>query len=124
MNYFEIGSQVVCTFAFLQAIATKSFICYTLYEDMPKCVYNRINRYYQRGFVFLEPQSFNTACYVSVKDKTVFDTTTVETREILNEDGEIQIATITRDPSLIPFFNIDPYFLQETFIEHICSKKN
>ncbi|CAF1131124.1 unnamed protein product [Adineta ricciae] len=118
------GSQVVCTFAFLQAIATKSFICYTLYEDMTKCVYNRINRYCQRGFVFLEPQSFNTACYSDVMVKTVFDTKTVETRQILDDDGEFQTATITREPSILPFFNVDPCFLQEAFIKQICSEKN
>nr|AEN94421.1 putative fungal ankyrin repeat-containing protein [Adineta vaga] len=117
------GSQVVCTFAFLQAIATKSFICYTLYEDMTKCVYNRINRYCQRGFVFLEPQPFNTACYLDIMVKTVFDTKTVETRQILNDDEELQTVTITREPSLLPYFNIDPYFLQETFIKQICCQK-
>ena len=42
-----------------------------------------------------------------------------ETQEVMNVDGEIQIATVTYRPRQWPLPNIDTYQLQEAFIKRI-----
>ncbi|CAF1590784.1 unnamed protein product [Rotaria magnacalcarata] len=117
------GSHVFCTIAFLQAIATNSFICYTMHGDMERSICERIIRYCQRGFVFLEPQEFDNALYIDIMARNVLKEKREETREIMNDDGEIQIITITYEPRQFPYPNVDSHRLQETFIEQICRKK-
>jgi len=122
-HVFLIGSRIVCTIAFLQAMTTKSFLCYTMHGDMDKSIINRISRYTERGFVFLEPKEFDDALYVDLMTRTVLEETREETREIMNDDGEIQIVTTTYQPRQLPFPNVDPHRLQETFINRICSQQ-
>ncbi|CAF2071869.1 unnamed protein product [Rotaria magnacalcarata] len=117
------GSHVFRTIAFLQAIATNSFICYTMHGDMERSICERIIRYCQRGFVFLEPQEFDNALYIDIMARNVLKEKREETREIMNDDGEIQIITITYEPRQFPYPNVDSHRLQETFIEQICRKK-
>ena len=118
-----LGSQVLCTFAFLQAIATKSFICYTLHEDIDKTIYNRINRYCKRGFIFLEPQQFNDLSYFHIMLKTVVEMKTEQRRQIVNSNGEkIEATVIISEPRRVPFLNVDTYLLQEVFIKQIQSQ--
>ena len=91
---------------------------------MEKSICKRIIRYYHRGFIFLEPHGFNNALYVDIMTRIVLEEKREETREIMNDDGEIQTITVTYEPRLLPFPNIDPYQLQENFIERICFEKS
>ncbi len=123
LTMFLTGSSIFCTFAFLQAIATNSFICYTMHAEMDKSICNRIIRYCQRGFVFLEPQKFDNVLYIDIMARTVLEEKKEETREIMNDDGEIQTITITYQPRQWPYPNIDSHRLQGTFIKRISSQK-
>ena len=49
-KFSSVGDEIVSTFAFLQAIATKSFICHDLHCRIPRHVCNRIANYCHRGF--------------------------------------------------------------------------
>ena len=49
----------VSTFSFLQAIATKSFIVYSLHARSPKHLYARIAKYCDRGFNLLVTIDFD-----------------------------------------------------------------
>ncbi len=122
LSNFLTGSHVLCTFAFLQAIATKSFICYTVHGDMHKSICNRIIRYCGRGFIFLEPKQFDNLLYIDIMACSILEEKTEETREMVNDDGETQIFTVTHYPRCWPSPNVDPYRLQETFIKQICSQ--
>ncbi|CAF1185724.1 unnamed protein product [Adineta steineri] len=98
------GSQLLYTFAFLHAVATKSFIFYTMHANMEKSICNRIIRYCQRRFTFLEPYEFESLLYIDIMNGTILEESREETREIMDEDGEIQIATTTDYPhnSVVP----------------------
>jgi hypothetical protein len=120
---FLIGTHVLCTFAFLQAMATKSFVCYTMHGDMDRSIYDRIVRYCQRGFVFLEPKQFDDQLYADIKTHTVSEDIVEESRQIINDDGEIDTVVITYQPRRLPFPNVDTYRLQEMFIERILSRE-
>ncbi len=94
-----------------------------MHGDMEKSICNRIIRYCQRGFVFLEPHEFDSLLYVDSLDSTVIEENREETREIRDEDHEIRIVTITYHPRKWPFPNVDTYQLQENFMKQICSQK-
>ena len=120
---FPTGSHVLCTFAFLQAVATKSFVCYTMHGDMDRSIYDRIVRYSQRGFVFLQPTPFDNQLYANIMVHTVSEDIVEESRQIMNDDGEIDTVIITYHPRRLPFPNIDTHRLQETFISRILSRE-
>lgn len=120
---FPIGSNIVCTFGFLQAISTKSFLCYTMHSTMSKSICNRIIRYCQRGFVFLESQCFNDSWYSDIMSGDVLEEVKEETKEIIDADGEFHTVTITYTPRKTPLPNVDTYELQEKFIKRIVSQK-
>ena len=103
---YSTGSHVLCTFAFLQAVATKSFVSYTMHEDMDRSIYDRIVRYSQRGFVFLEPTQFDDQLYANIIAHTVSEDTVEESRQIMNDDGEIDTVVITYHPRRLPFPNV------------------
>ncbi|CAF1547664.1 unnamed protein product [Adineta steineri] len=65
------GSQLLCTFAFLQAVVTKSFICYTMHANREKSICNRIIRYCQRGFTFLEPYESDSLLIIDIMNGTI-----------------------------------------------------
>lgn len=119
---FSLGSHVVCTFAFLQAIATTSFMCYSMHGAMGKSVCNRIIRYCERGFIFLEPQEFDDGFYSDIMAGIVLEEKKEEVKEIVDDDGDIQIITIAYEPHRWPLPNVDPHLLQENFIERIRSE--
>ena len=118
-----IGTHILCTFAFLQAVATKSFVCYTMHGDMDRSIYDRIGRYCQRGFVFLEPRQFDYRLYIDIMAHTIPEDIVVESRQIMNDDGEIDTVVITYQPRRLPFPNVDTYQLQETFTGKILSRE-
>lgn len=110
----------MCTFPFLQAMATQTFLCYTMHSTMNKSIAKRIIRYCERGFTFLEPIRFDDAYYHGIMS----DDSCVEqpqiTREILNQDEEFETVTITYYPRSLPLPNVDTYRIQEQFIQRIC----
>jgi hypothetical protein len=94
-----------------------------MHGEMDKNICNRIVRYCQRGFVFLEPQEFDNLLYIDIMAGTVLEENREETREIMTDDGEIQTITITYQPRKWPYPNVDSHRLQETFIKRICSQE-
>ena len=91
-SYDEFTHAVVSTFALLQAIETKSFICSSLHCSIEKSVYNQIDRYCERGFIFLEPELVKTSNYSEIIVKKVF-----KTRKLLKDDKELQNITIIHE---------------------------
>lgn len=94
-----------------------------MHATMAKSICNRIVRYCQRGFVFLEPQDFDNVLYIDIMAKTILEENREETKEIITEDGEIQTVTVIYEPHKRPLLNVDPHRLQETFIQQITSQK-
>jgi hypothetical protein len=111
------GNRIVSTFAFLQALATKSFIAYTLYARSPRHLCTRIEKYCKRGFKLLEPINFdgNFDLLMSQEEIPLYR---VEQRQYIDDDGEIQIV---QKEYRRPFLgNIDTFHLQEKFINMVC----
>lgn len=94
-----------------------------MHAEMCKSICARIIRYCQRGFLFLEPRAFDNAWYTDIMARSILDEKREETREEMNDDGEMQTVTVTYYPSTWPCPNVDPYRLQETFIHRICCEK-
>ncbi|CAF0869286.1 unnamed protein product [Adineta steineri] len=117
------GTRLFCTFAFLQAIATKSFICYTMHATMMKNICERIIRYCHRGFIFLESHDFDDTLYGDIMNNDDLEENRVETKEIIDDDGEVQIMTTTYGTHRWPLPTIDSYLLQEAFIKRIGYKQ-
>lgn len=122
LYFVLLGLNVVCTFGFLQAICTKSFLCYTMHRAMSKAAYNRIIRYCQRGFNFLESQCFDDTWFSDIMSGEVLEEIKEETKQIIDIEGEFQTVTITYTPCKTPLPNVDTYQLQEKFIERIVSQ--
>ena len=93
-----------------------------MHGDMDRSIYDRIGRYCQRGFVFLEPRQFDNRVYADIMAHTVSEDIVVESRQIMNDDGETDTVVITYQPRRLPFPNVDTYRLQETFIGEILSR--
>ena len=91
-------------------------MCYTMHGGMYKSIFNRIARYCQRGFTFLESVAFDSLSYIDIMASTVIEKRTEQTREIVDDDGDVQTVTIISDARRLPFPNIDTYRLQEDFI--------
>ncbi|CAF1507444.1 unnamed protein product [Adineta ricciae] len=83
------GKQIICTFAFLQAIATKSFVVYSLHGAIRKDVCIRIDKYNKRGFSLLEPRNFD-GNFTHLINQTLTPLYRIEHQEIINDDGEVQ----------------------------------
>lgn len=105
-------------------MATKSFICYTMHGEMSKSICDRIIRYCHRGFIYLEPTEFDDRLYIDIMASPLFNEREEESREIMNDDGEIQIITITYHSRYLPFTNVDTHQLQEMFIARIRSQQH
>ena len=101
------------TFAFLQAVATKSFIVYSLHAKTPKDICTRMAKYCERGFTLLEPINFDGDFDILMKQPDVPMYRT-ECRDIIDDNGEIQNVTI--EYRRRPARNIDTFQLQEAFI--------
>lgn len=114
-----VGNRLLCTFAFLQALATKSFMCYTMHGKMDKSICNRIARYCQRGFTFLQSVACDSLSYMDIMASTVTEDRTQQTRVIVNDDGDVQTVTMITYARRLPFPNVDTYRLQEDFIKRM-----
>ena len=57
------GNKVVCTHAFIQAMATQTFMAYSLTSNSPENQkpLRRIKKYHNRGFTFIFPQKWDTS---------------------------------------------------------------
>ena len=115
INYklIVIGEQLVSTFAFLQAVATKSFIVYSLHGGITKEAFIRIEKYSKRGFTLLEPSTFD-GNFTLIMKKPSIPLYRVQHRNFIDDDGEIQTETVEywRQPAR----NIDTFDIQERFI--------
>jgi hypothetical protein len=94
-----------------------------MHGEMDRNIFDRIIRYSHRGFSFLEPRDFDDTLYTDIITRTKLENKREETREEMNDDGEIQILTVTYYPSREPCPNVDPHRLQEAFIKRICSHR-
>ena len=114
-NFFLnlIGNKIICTFSFMQALATKCFITYSLHGETTKNVCTRIAKYCARGFYLLEPINFDGSFDILMKYNEV-PLYRCEHRELIDDEGEVQIATVEYWRRLER--NIDTFQLQESFI--------
>ncbi len=114
-----VGDKIVSTFPFLQALATRSFIVYTLHARSPRHLCTRIAKYCNRGFSLLEPIGFD-GDFDSLMAQEEIPLYRVEHQQYIDDDGEIQIATKEFRRSFLN--NIDTFRLQEKFMHMVCSQ--
>ncbi|CAF4735612.1 unnamed protein product [Rotaria sp. Silwood1] len=107
------GDKIVSTFPFLQALATKSFIVYSLHARSPKHLCTRIAKYCNRGFNLLEPLDFD-GDFDSLMIQEEIPLHRVEHQQYIDDDGEIQLATKEFHRSFLN--NVDTFRLQEKFM--------
>ena len=114
--FYLSGDRIISTFAFLQAVATKSFVVYSLEAEAPKDVCNRIQKYCGRGFCLLEPHTFD-GDFDELTQQSEIPLYRIERQDYLDDDGERRIATkeVWRQSSK----NIDTFNLQEAFISGV-----
>jgi len=112
-----LGDKIVSTFPFLQALATKSFIVYSLHARSPKHLCTRITKYCNRGFNLLEPVDFD-GDFDALLAQEEIPLYRVEHHQYIDDDGEIQLATKEFHRSFIN--NVDTFRLQEKFINMVC----
>lgn len=115
MNF--LGEKILSTFPFLQALATKSFIVYSLHAQSPKYLCTRIEKYCKRGFNLLEPIGFD-GNFDSLTSQEEIPSYRVENHYYIDDDGEIKIAT--KEFRRLFLDNIDTFRLQEKFIHMVC----
>ncbi|CAF3628440.1 unnamed protein product [Rotaria socialis] len=108
-----IGVTIMSTFAFLQALATKSFLVYSLHAESSNNVCTRIAKYCERGFTLLEPINFDGDFKILMK-QAVVPLYRMESHDYIDDDGELQSA-ITEYWQR-PERNIDTYQVQEAFL--------
>jgi hypothetical protein len=82
----SLGDKIVSTFSFLQALATKSFIVYSLYARSPKHLCTRITKYCNRGFNLLEPIDFD-GDFDSLMAQEEIPLYRVEHQQYIDDDG-------------------------------------
>ncbi|CAF2050749.1 unnamed protein product [Rotaria magnacalcarata] len=111
------GDKIVSTFPFLQALATKSFIVYSLHARSPKHLCTRIAKYCNRGFNLLETVNFDGE-FDSLMEQEEIPLYRVEHVTYIDNDGEIQFATKEFHRSFIN--NVDTLRLQEKFMHMVC----
>ncbi|CAF3285241.1 unnamed protein product [Rotaria sp. Silwood2] len=111
------GDKIVSTFPFLQALATKSFIVYSLHARSPKHLCTRIAKYCNRGFNLLEPLDFD-GDFDSLMIQEEVPLYRVEHQQYIDDDGEIQFATKEFHRSFLN--NVDTFRLQEKFMRMVC----
>ncbi|CAF1566950.1 unnamed protein product [Adineta ricciae] len=114
---YILGHRIVSTFAFLQALATKSFISYTLYARSPKHLCDRIQKYCNRGFKLLEPVDFD-GNFDELMAQEEIPPYRIEQHQYIDDDGDIQ--TVQKEFRRPFLDNIDTFQLQEKFIDMIC----
>lgn len=114
-----VGNKIISTFPFLQALATRSFIVFSLHAGSPKHLCTRIAKYYNRGFDLLVPINFdgNLELMMAQEENPV---RRVEYQHYIDDDGEIRIAT--KEFHRIFAHNVDTFRLQEKFISMVCPR--
>ena len=112
-----LGDKIVSTFSFLQALATKSFIVYSLHAQSPKHLCTRIAKYCNRGFNFLVAIDFD-GDFDSLMAQEEIPLYRVEHLQYIDDDGEIQFATKEFYRSFVD--NVDTFRLQEKFMHMVC----
>lgn len=114
--FYLSGDRIISTFAFLQAVATRTFVAYSLAGDAPKHVCNHIQKYCARGFTLLEPVTFD-GDFDELTEQSEIPLHRIERTDYLDDDGELQTAftEFWRQPSK----NIDTFSLQEAFVNEV-----
>jgi hypothetical protein len=115
MNY--LGDKIVSTFPFLQALATRSFIVYTLHAESPKHLCARIAKYCNRGFDLLVPINFD-GDFQSMIIQEETPLYRVEHQHHIDDDGESRITI--KEFYRIFVRNVDTFRLQEKFMLMVC----
>ncbi|CAF3439191.1 unnamed protein product, partial [Rotaria socialis] len=110
------GDKIVSTFPFLQTLATKSFIVYSLHARSPNHWCTRIAKYCNRGFNLLETVNFDGE-FDSLMEQEEIPLYRVEHLTYIDDDGEIQFATKEFHRSFIN--NVDTFRLQEKFMHMV-----
>ncbi|CAF4068105.1 unnamed protein product [Adineta steineri] len=111
------GDRIVSTFPFLQALATKSLIVYSLHARSPKHLCTRIAKYCNRGFKLLQPIDFDGDFDLLMAQEEV-PLYRIEYHHYIDDDGEIQLATKEYRRGFL--HNIDTFRLQERFMHMVC----
>ena len=112
-----LGDKITSTFPFLQALATRSFIVYSLHAESPKHLCTRIAKYCKRGFSLLVPVDFD-GDFESMMAQEETPIYRVEHQQYIDDDDEIHIAT--KEFYRIFARNIDTFRLQEKFMSIVC----
>jgi hypothetical protein len=112
-----LGDKIISTFPFLQALATRSFIVYTLHAESPKHLCTRIAKYCNRGFDLLVPINFD-GDFESMVAQEETPLYRVEHQQYIDDDGEIKIAT--KEFYRVSARNVDTFRLQEKFMSMVC----
>ncbi|CAF1461479.1 unnamed protein product [Adineta ricciae] len=84
--------KIVSTFPCLQALATQSFMAYTLHPESPKHLCTRIGKYYDRGFDLLLPIGFD-GDLESMMEEEEIPLYRFEYTKYTNDEGEIYAVT-------------------------------
>lgn len=101
----------------MQALATKSFIVYSLHAQSPKHLCTRIAKYCNRGFKLLQPINFDGDFRLLMAQEEI-PLYRLEQEQYIDEDGEIQIATREYRRGFLD--NTDTFRLQEKFMHMVC----
>ena len=111
-----LGDKIVSTIPFLEALATQSFIAYTLHAQASKHVCARIEKYCNRGFDLLQPVGFD-GDFDSLMMQDDIPLYRTEYQEYIDDDGETCFATTEFRRSYA--YNTDTFRLQEKFIQRV-----
>lgn len=110
------GTKIISTFPFLQALATRSFIVYTLHASSPAHLCTRITKYCNRGFDLLLPINFD-GNFESMMIQEETPLYRVEDQRYIDENDEVHVATKTYCRTFVR--NIDTFRLQEKFMSMV-----
>lgn len=111
-----LGNKILSTFPFLQALATRSFIVYSLHAESPKHLCSRIEKYCNRGFNLLVPTDFD-GNFDSLMAQEEIPLYRVENHYYIGDDDEIHI--VTKECHRLLLHNIDTFRLQEKFMDMV-----
>jgi hypothetical protein len=111
------GNKIISTFPFLPALATRSFIVYTLHANSPTHLCTRVTKYCNIGFDLLSPINFD-GNFESIMTQEATPLYRIEHQHYIDEDGKIHVATKTYCRPFV--HNVDTFRLQEKFMSMVC----
>ena len=117
--FYLSGDRIISTFAFLQAVATRTFVVYSMDGEAPKDVCTRIQKYSERGFRLLEPHTFD-GDFDELTRQSEIPLYRAECQDYLDDDGEPQTA-FKQFWRRVPR-NIDTFNLQDAFVREVCTQ--